>query len=38
VFLSDILPTVWQAVQYADVLEGGTLAVLGLGPVGQFAV
>ncbi|NIZ89533.1 zinc-dependent alcohol dehydrogenase [Kineococcus rubinsiae] len=36
-FLSDILPTAWQGVQYADVGEGGTLAVLGLGPVGQFA-
>ena len=37
-FLSDILPTAWQAVRYADVPEGGTLAVLGLGPIGQFAV
>jgi threonine dehydrogenase-like Zn-dependent dehydrogenase len=37
-FLSDILPTAWQAVQYAGVADGGTLAVLGLGPVGQFAV
>jgi len=37
VYLSDILPTAWQAVQYADVPLGGTLAVLGLGPVGQFA-
>ncbi|MBI5161282.1 MAG: glutathione-dependent formaldehyde dehydrogenase [Micrococcales bacterium] len=37
-FLSDILPTAWQGVRYADVPEGGTLAVLGLGPVGQFAV
>lgn len=37
VYLSDILPTAWQAVQYADVPPGGTLAVLGLGPVGQFA-
>ena len=37
-FLSDILPTAWQAVQYADVPQGGTLAVLGLGPIGQFAV
>jgi threonine dehydrogenase-like Zn-dependent dehydrogenase len=37
-YLSDILPTAWQAVAYADVPEGGTLAVLGLGPVGQFAV
>lgn len=36
-FLSDILPTAWQAVQYAHVPEGGTLAVVGLGPVGQFA-
>jgi threonine dehydrogenase-like Zn-dependent dehydrogenase len=36
-FLSDILPTAWQGVQYADVPDGGTLTVLGLGPVGQFA-
>jgi threonine dehydrogenase-like Zn-dependent dehydrogenase len=36
-FLSDILPTAWQAVKYADTEEGGTLAVFGLGPVGQFA-
>ena len=36
-FLSDILPTAWQGVKYADVPDGGTLAVLGLGPVGQFA-
>lgn len=36
-FLSDILPTAWQGVQYANVPDGGTLAVIGLGPVGQFA-
>lgn len=36
-FLSDILPTAWQGVQYANVPDGGTLAVYGLGPVGQFA-
>ncbi|MEJ1194980.1 zinc-dependent alcohol dehydrogenase [Pseudarthrobacter sp. CCNWLW207] len=36
-FLSDILPTAWQGVEYADVHPGGTLAVFGLGPVGQFA-
>ena len=36
-FLSDILPTAWQGVAYAQVPEGGTLVVLGLGPVGQFA-
>jgi threonine dehydrogenase-like Zn-dependent dehydrogenase len=36
-YLSDILPTAWQGVAYADVPDGGTLAVLGLGPVGQLA-
>jgi len=36
-YLSDILPTAWQGVEYADVPAGGTLLVLGLGPVGQFA-
>ena len=36
-FLSDILPTAWQGVEYAGVPDGGTLVVLGLGPVGQFA-
>jgi len=36
-FLSDILPTAWQACQYAEVQPGCTVAVLGLGPVGQFA-
>jgi threonine dehydrogenase-like Zn-dependent dehydrogenase len=35
-FLSDILPTAWQAVKFADLPADGTLAVLGLGPVGQF--
>jgi len=35
-FLSDILPTAWQGVEYAHVPEGGTLVVMGLGPVGQF--
>ncbi|WP_306231577.1 zinc-dependent alcohol dehydrogenase [Agrococcus beijingensis] len=36
-FLSDILPTAWQGVAYADLLPGSTLGVMGLGPVGQFA-
>jgi threonine dehydrogenase-like Zn-dependent dehydrogenase len=36
-YLSDILPTAWQGVRYADVEQGGTLAVIGLGPVGQLA-
>jgi threonine dehydrogenase-like Zn-dependent dehydrogenase len=37
VYLSDVLPTAWQAVAYADVPSGGTLAVLGLGPIGDMA-
>jgi threonine dehydrogenase-like Zn-dependent dehydrogenase len=37
-YLSDILPTAWQGVKYASVPEGGSLTVLGLGPVGQLAV
>jgi threonine dehydrogenase-like Zn-dependent dehydrogenase len=36
-FLSDVLPTAWQAVDYAAVPEGGTLAVFGLGPIGQMS-
>ena len=36
-FLSDILPTAWQAVQYACVPAHRTLAVIGLGPVGQLS-
>jgi threonine dehydrogenase-like Zn-dependent dehydrogenase len=37
VYLSDILPTAWQAARYADIPQGGTVAVYGLGPVGQFS-
>ncbi|GEL19013.1 zinc-dependent alcohol dehydrogenase [Pseudonocardia asaccharolytica] len=36
VYLSDILPTAWQAVVWADIPKGGSVAVHGLGPVGQF--
>ena len=36
-FLSDVLPTAWQAVAYADVPAGGTVGVWGLGPIGQMA-
>jgi threonine dehydrogenase-like Zn-dependent dehydrogenase len=36
-FLSDVLPTAYQAVAYADTPKDGTLAVLGLGPIGQFS-
>ena len=37
-YLSDILPTAWQGVKWANVGPGDTLAVIGLGPVGQMAV
>jgi threonine dehydrogenase-like Zn-dependent dehydrogenase len=37
VYLSDVLPTAWQAVQYADVPAGGSLVVLGLGPIGDMS-
>ncbi|WP_329325665.1 zinc-dependent alcohol dehydrogenase [Streptomyces luteogriseus] len=37
VYLSDVLPTAWQAVAYADVPKGGSVAVLGLGPIGDMA-
>jgi threonine dehydrogenase-like Zn-dependent dehydrogenase len=37
VFLSDVLPTAWQAVAYADPPPGGSLAVLGLGPIGDMS-
>ncbi len=37
VFLSDVLPTAWQAVRYAEVAQGGSLVVLGLGPIGDMA-
>ena len=36
-FLSDVLPTAWQAVAHAGTPKDGTLAVLGLGPIGQFS-
>jgi threonine dehydrogenase-like Zn-dependent dehydrogenase len=36
VYLSDVVPTAWQAVQYAAVPPGGTLLVLGLGPIGDM--
>ncbi|GMA41543.1 zinc-dependent alcohol dehydrogenase [Mobilicoccus caccae] len=36
-YLSDILPTAWQGVKYAEVGPGTTVAVIGLGPVGQLA-
>lgn len=36
VFLSDVLPTAWQAFEYAAVPKGGSLAVIGLGPIGEM--
>jgi threonine dehydrogenase-like Zn-dependent dehydrogenase len=35
-YLSDVLPTSWQAVEYADIPEGGSVGVFGLGPIGQM--
>ena len=37
VYLSDVLPTSWQAVEYAGIPEGGSVAVFGLGPIGQMS-
>jgi threonine dehydrogenase-like Zn-dependent dehydrogenase len=37
VYLSDVLPTAWQAVEYAAIPEGGSVAVIGLGPIGDMA-
>ncbi|MDQ2630480.1 MAG: alcohol dehydrogenase catalytic domain-containing protein, partial [Actinomycetota bacterium] len=35
-YLSDVLPTSWQAVDYAAIPEGGSVTVFGLGPIGQM--
>ena len=37
VYLSDVLPTAWQSVQYAGIPDGGSVTVLGLGPIGDMA-
>src|SRR3954465_3291846 len=37
VYLSDVLPTAWQAVEYAGVPDGGSVCVLGLGPIGDMS-
>ena len=37
VYLSDVLPTSWQAVEYAAIPDGGSVAVFGLGPIGQMS-
>ena len=37
VFLSDVLPTAWQGVEYADCPADGTLLIMGAGPIGDMA-
>jgi len=37
VYLSDVLPTAWQAVEYAGIPVGGSVTVLGLGPIGDMS-
>ncbi len=37
VYLSDVLPTSWQAVEYAGIPDGGSVAVFGLGPIGDMS-
>src|SRR5205085_5788738 len=37
-FLSDILPTGWQAAVQADIQPGDIVAVWGCGPVGQMTI
>jgi threonine dehydrogenase-like Zn-dependent dehydrogenase len=36
VYLSDVIPTAYQAVDYANVPDGGSLLVIGLGPIGEM--
>jgi threonine dehydrogenase-like Zn-dependent dehydrogenase len=36
-YLSDVLPTAWQAVKYANIPENSTVTVIGLGPIGEMA-
>lgn len=37
-FLTDILPTAWMAIENAQIEPGDTVAIWGCGPVGLFAV
>jgi len=37
IYLSDVLPTAWQAVEYANIPEGGSVVVMGLGPIGDMS-
>jgi len=35
-YLSDVVPTSWQAVEYAAIPKGGSVTIFGLGPIGQM--
>lgn len=37
VYLSDVAPTAYQAVEYSGIAEGETLLVVGLGPIGEMS-
>jgi len=37
IYPSDVLPTAWQAVEYAGIPDGGSVTVLGLGPIGDMS-
>ena len=37
VYLSDVLPTAWQAVDYAHIPQGGSVVIMGLGPIGDMS-
>jgi len=37
-FLTDVLPTGWQAAEQCAIKSGDVVAVWGCGPVGQFAI
>jgi threonine dehydrogenase-like Zn-dependent dehydrogenase len=37
VYLSDVLPTSWHAVAYAEIPEGGSVTMLGFGPIGDMS-
>ncbi|HET7587190.1 MAG TPA: zinc-dependent alcohol dehydrogenase [Gammaproteobacteria bacterium] len=37
IYLSDVIPTAWQAYEFANVPKGGSVAIFGLGPIGQMS-
>ncbi len=37
VYLSDVVPTAWQGIEYSGVKGGETLVIVGLGPIGEMA-